>query len=92
MQVMPQSEYPSNGLYSFKIYDQLNLLVHQYSHPDHNDFDDKRITSFSSSFGTTGVDVSLAYNEQYRMFGKSCFGCNETLNLHHIYVDGNAYT
>ena len=35
--------------------------------------------------------MSLAYNELYTMFGQNCFGCNETLDLHHIEVDGQPY-
>ena len=37
------------------------------------------------------MDVGLAYNEQYRMFGKHCYGCNETLRLDEIYLDGEEY-
>ena len=33
MLLMPSSAYPSGGLTSFKVYDQLNLLTHQYGDP-----------------------------------------------------------
>ena len=78
-----------------KIFDQINLVPHVYTNPKSVEIAGKQVTRWESRFGngdtSYSINVGLAYNEQYSMFGKNCYGCNETLRLDQIYVDNKTY-
>ena len=35
--------------------------------------------------------MDLAYNQNYKMFGKNCHGCNISLDLNQIYLNNEPY-
>ena len=90
MQFMPKIFNDVQDLNVLNVFDQGNLMLVSYENSTRNTSGAVNTLRYKITQPFNGLNVSLAYDQKYQLYGQYCYGCDTTTRMDSVLIDNQS--